>query len=800
MNALIKSCSQIHKHRQPLFFFLFNKLLPFSEPQISTFHSLLSSCSSLPNLDAGYANHGYLLKSGVYGCCVDAGRGLLQMYLKYGDLHSAYKVFDEMPVRNDGDLFACIVHGFGVNRTVEDVVDAFEKMMELCFFPNVHSLCHVIRACGELNNIKKGYFVHDYVKQNGFDNDVRVVNSLISMYSKMGRVDLAQRVFDDAILKDIVTWNSLITGYAQNPNSSKVFELFLCLRRAENLVPNVVTFLALLSSVIRAREVSIGMSIHGHLISIGLYSDVQLGTAVCNMYAKCEMIHYAEMVFERDLVSKTLVSWNALIAAYKHEGYEREAAEIYERMVVEPDMKPDSFSFANVLPVYASFRDIQRIRLIHLMIIKRGLDVEHDVVLSTALLDAYGKCSHVKTAEILFSCTHRPNTATWNALIAVYILNDQIENGMNLFHQMVRSKVSLDSITIVTMCQLCGQMNSLKQANMFHGFSLFKGFSSHLIVGNALIDMYMRCGCPEHAELFFNSMCIKNIVTWNIMIYRYMEFGCSSTGLRLFQQMQSETGYRPDSVTVISLLQGSLTASANYLELFHAYILKYGLAYETQIMNSLIDAFAKIGNLKKAKELFMQTDFKKDQSSWNIMISGYGMNGQGRESGKLFSQMEVNGYAPDAITFTSLLSSCSHCGLVEDGCKFFDLMITKYKIQPSLEHWTCIIDMLGRANSLEDAYEVIKTGIYQKHSDCAALDSVAVWGALLSACRFSMNMEVGEAIGKKLSKMESSDFGYHSLLSNLYSSNKKWDEATQIRKVFEDGKVMKKPGFSSLKN
>ncbi|KAK9070746.1 hypothetical protein SSX86_011148 [Deinandra increscens subsp. villosa] len=791
MNALIRSFTQNCKYSQPLF--VFKKLLPISKPQISTFPSTLDSYSSLPYLDSCRANHGYLIKCGSFECCIDVGKRLLQMYVKSGDFQSAYKVFDEMPMRSNVDVFS-------VNQTIEDVETAFEKMVELGVFPSVRSLCHVIRDCSESNNFEKGYLVHDYVKQNGFDNHIIVMNSLISMYSKMGRLDLAQQVFDEMVHKDIISWNSLITGYAQNHYWSKVFELFSCLKRAENLVPNVVTFLVLLSTVIHAKETNIGMSIHGQLISIGLYSDVQLGTAVFNMYAKCERLDYAELVFVRDLVSKTLVSWNALIAAYKQNGYDREAADVYEQMVVEPDMKPDSFSFANVLPVYASLRDIKRVKLIHSMIIKLGLDVENDVVLSTAMLDAYGKCSDVKAAAVLFSCAHHANTATWNALIAAYILNGQIKNGMNLFHQMVRSKVSLDSITVVTFCQLGGRMGSLKHADMFHGFSLSKGFSSHLIVGNALIDMYMRCGYTKSAQLFFHGMSIKNIVTWNTMIYGYMEVGCSSTGLRLFQQMRSDTGYKPDSVTIISLLQGSLSISASYLDLFHAYILKYGLASETQVMNSLIDAFAKIGSLEKASSLFMQTDFKRDQSSWNIMIAGYGMNGQGSESGKLFSQMEVNGYTPDAITFTSLLSSCSHCGLIEDGCKFFELMITKYKIQPSLEHWTCIIDMLGRANSLEDAYDVIKSGIYQKSSNCAPLDSVAVWGALLSACRFNMNMEVGEVVGNKLSKMESGNYGYHSLISNLYSSNKKWDEATEIRKVFGDGKVMKKPGLSSVNN
>ncbi|KVI11306.1 pentatricopeptide repeat-containing protein At3g12770-like [Cynara cardunculus var. scolymus] len=796
MNPLIRSFCQTRPCLQSLY--LFKRLLHISEPEISTFPSILNSCSSLPFPDAGLVNHGYLIKCGGFGCCVNVGNDFLWMYVKLGEFQDAYKVFEEMP-ESSGDVFDSIIHWLRRNRTYEDVVIAFEKMVEFCVFPSVQSVCHVIRAYSDLNSIEKGHFVHDYVKQNGFDDHVLVMNLLISMYVKMGRLDLAQQVFDKVIHKDIVSWNSLFTGYAQNRNWHKVFDLFLCLRRAENLVPNVVTFLALLSSAGHARGVGIGMSIHGHLICMGLYLDVQLGTAIFDMYAKCERLDYAQIVFEQDLINKTLVSWNALIAMYKQKGYSQEAADVYEWLVMEPNVKPDSFSFANVLPAYANLGNIQRIKSIHSMIVKRALDMEGDIVLATSMLDAYGKCSDVKASELLFACIHHPNTATWNALISVYNLNNQIEKGMIIFREMVRCKVLLDPITMVALFQSCGQMDSLKQGNMIHGLGLSKGFSSHLMVGNALIDMYMRCGCTKSAEVFFHSMPRENIVTWNTMICGYMKAGCSSAGLGLFHQMQSEKGYKPDSVTIISLLRGSLAISAGYVELFHGYILKLGLASETLVMNTLIDSFAKIGIIEKARALFTQNDFRKDQSSWNIMIAGYGMNGQGSESSKLFAQMQENGYVPDSITFTSLLSSCSHCGLIEDGCKFFDLMITKHKIQPTMEHWTCIIDMLGRANGLEEAYDVIRSGTYQNSSKCVPLDSIAVWGALLSACRTNMNMKLGELAGQKLSKMESHCL-YHSLLSNLYSSNKKWGEATEIRRVFEDRKGMKKPGLSSLKS
>lgn len=726
-------------------------------------------------------NHGYLIKCGVLNYCIDVRNGLLLMYVELGEFHNAYKLFDEMPVRSNNNVFDHIIHGLGTSGAYHDVVITFENMVKSSIIPNVHSLCHIIKACSNLNSTKQANFVHDYVNQNGFHNHVLITNSLISMYAKIGRLDLAQKVFQNMIQKDIVSWNTLITRYAQNQNSPQVFNLFLTLKQAKNPVPNVITFLALLSCV---KEVSIGKSIHSHLIRTNLYSNFQIGTAIFNMYAKCERLDYARIVFEQ--INKTLVSWNALISAYKQKGYDKEAVDIYKRLLTEPDLKPDSFSFANVLPAYANLGNLKRIKSIHSMIIKHGLDMYQDVVLCTAILDAYGKCSDVKASEFLFSCMRDPSTASWNAIISVYNMNNKIKNAMVVFQEMVRGNVLVDCITLVTVIQSCGQMGCLKKGHMIHKFVFSRGFCSYLIVGNALIDMYMRCGCVKSGEMVFDSMCVKNIVTWNTMIYGYMKVGCFFTGLRFFNHVQLE--YKPDSVTVISLLQGSVAISGSFLEMVHGYILKFGLDYETQIMNILIDSYAKFGNVEKAQDLFARNDFIRDQSSWNIMIAAYGMNGQGSESCNVFTKMIKNGYTPDPITFISLLSACSHCGLIEEGFKFFDLMVNKYKIQPTIEHLTCIIDMLGRANGLKEAYEMIKSGNYQK----------PVWGALLSACRNNMDMEIGELVGDKLSQMGCDSFEYYSLLSNLYSLNNKWDEVMEIRRVFGDRKVVKKPGLSSL--
>ncbi|KAK2988863.1 hypothetical protein RJ640_005816 [Escallonia rubra] len=712
------------------------------------------------------------------------------MYMQFGRVRDASRVFEEMPVIN-GDVFNSLIYGFRRNGFNEEVVVAFRKMVESCYVPNLDSVFHVIMACGKLGSIVDGNLIHDYVVQNGYNAHVTIANALISMYVKMGRLDLGHEVFSDLVARDVVSWNTLITGYAQSGNWMEAFDLFLCMREATNVVPNKVTLLGLLSACGQAENLGFGMSIHGHLIRAGLLSDFRLGTAVVDMYAKCESFDRARAVFEEDLFEKTLVSWNSLIAGYTRNGYAEEAVILYEMMTVELKLKPDSITFSNVVPAYASLANHGRIQSIHSLIVKKGFDMDGDVVLGTAMIDAYGKCLDLKAAKSLFTCIEGRNTATWNALIAAYNVHSHADQVMPLFVEMNRAQEVFDAITMVVLCQSCGELRSLKQGSMVHGLCHSKGFNSHLSVGNSIVDMYMRCGCVDRAEAFFNSMSFKNIVTWNIMFYGYVRSGHSATAIRVFRKLQLENLFKPDSVTIISFIQASSTAFICHGgEISHCHVLKLGLDSEIWVINSLLDAYAKNGLIECAKALFMQVGNLRDQSSWNVMIAGCGMNGQGREACDLLSQMEEDGHSPDSITFTSLLSCCSHCGLVSEGCRFFEMMVTKYNIQPDVEHWTCIIDLFGRSGKLEEAYQMIKSGLHQNYD--------AVWGALMSSCKTNMNMELGELIGDKLAKLAPDNCGYHLLLSNLYASSKRWGEVAKARRVFEDGRMVKKLGLSVI--
>lgn len=754
------------------------------------------ACANLPNYGMGI--HGYLIKCGLTSS-VFVGNILIPMYMRFRKVQDGYKVFEQMPDR-DGHSFNSLVCGFGSNGLYREVLVFFEKMLELDFFPCWNSISHTITACGELGSIEKGRLIHDLVTRNGFLNHVPTANALISMYTKMNRLDLGRSVFDQMRDRDLVSWNSLITAYARNGNSSNAFDMYIFMKKDGNFIPNRITFLGLLLACGQSMNLALGKCIHGKLICMGQLSDLCLGTALIDMYSKCGRLVSARIIFDEDLSVKSLVSWNSLIAGYSKSAYHYEAMKLFEEMTCDLNLKPDSITFANTIPSYASLKDKGKVQLIHAVIVKSGLDLTGDIVLGTSMIDAYGKCSDLKAAVSLFNTIDRPNTATWNAIIGGHNLNQHAEIGILLFRQMLLSKVSPDSITMVMLLQSCGELEFLKQGITVHGYCVAKGFLDHLPVGNAIVDMYLKCGCLRTSEMVFISISLKNIVTWNTMINGYVKYRYFSRALRTFHQMLVENQYRPDSVTMISYIQASSAIMENRgCGIAHGYILKLGLDLQTLVLNSLIDAYAKNGSIENARDLFNQMGHARDRSSWNVIIAGCGMNGQGREACNLFSQMEKDGYKPNFITFTSILSSCSHSGLIQEGCHYFYMMATKYNIKPSLEHWTCVVDMLGRAGRLEEALRLIENRVCQNINGPDLSDCDAIWGALLSACRMNMDVETGVCAGERLLKLAPDNCGYHSLLSNLYSSIKQWDEAAKTRRVFEEGLLIKKPGLSTVK-
>jgi len=267
-----------------------------------------------------------------------------------------------------------------------------------------------------------------------------------------------------------------------------------------------------------------------------------------------------------------------------------------------------------------------------------------------------------------------------------------------------------------------------------------------VFVGNSLVDMYAKCGSMEDAQRVFNKLPSCKVVTWNDMILGHVKCGQGQKALELFRQMQQE-GVQPDPITFLWVLNAC--ASVVALEegrCTHEQIIQSGWNSAVFVGNWLVDMYAKCGSMEDAKRVFDKMPLQ-DVVSWNSILGGFAMNGHGKEALTYFEQMCEEGVQPDDITFVCLLSACSHSGLVHEGMCFYASMKEVYMISPTVEHYTCMVDLLGRADHLQEAENMIKSMPCKPH--------FATCMALIGACRIHGNLEMGECVAKQVIELES---------------------------------------------
>ncbi|GJN31699.1 hypothetical protein PR202_gb20126 [Eleusine coracana subsp. coracana] len=306
---------------------------------------------------------------------------------------------------------------------------------------------------------------------------------------------------------------------------------------------------------------------------------------------------------------------------------------------------------------------------------------------------------------------------------------------------------------------------------------------------NAMVSGLCRLGMLEEARRVFDAMALRDLVTWNSIISGYEQGGKVATAVELFRGMRN-TGVSPDVLTLVSLASADSHLGALQQGMrMHALAVKTGLYLDLYIGTCLIDLYAKCGKLTEATLLFEQMD-RRTAGPWNAIIAGLGVHGHGVKALSLFSQMRQEGIKPDHVTFVSLLAACSHAGLVDQGQSFFDMMQTAYGILPIAKHYACMVDMLGRAGQLDEAFKFIQGMPIKPDS--------AVWGALLGACRIHGNVEMGKVASQNPFELDPENVGYYVLMSNMYAKVGKWDGVDEVRSLVRQQNLQKTPGWSSI--
>lgn len=310
------------------------------------------------------------------------------------------------------------------------------------------------------------------------------------------------------------------------------------------------------------------------------------------------------------------------------------------------------------------------------------------------------------------------------------------------------------------------------------------------VTWTTVISRFARLGLVEEARQMFDEMSDRTGVSWNAMIAAYVQANRFKDAFDLFDKMQEE-GINLDKFVAASMLSACTALGAlDQGQWIHKHIEKTGIKLDPKLATTTIDMYIKCGSLAKGRELFNSLKVKS-QSSWNCMIGGLAVHGKGEGAIELFKEMERSKVMPDGITLLNLLTACAHSGLIQEGKHYFEYMVKTYDIEPKMEHYGCLVDMLGRAGLFDEAKKVI--------DEMMPMDPDAgVLGALLGACKIHKNIELGEQIGYKVIELDPNNSGRYILLANMYASVGRWDDVAKVRRLMNDRKVNKERGWSII--
>ena len=647
--------------------------------------------------------------------------------------------------------------------------------------PDTHTFPSLLKACTSLDLFSLGLSIHQCVVVSGFSLDSYIASSLINFYAKFGYVSHARQVFDSMSDRNVVPWTAVIGCYSRADDFNQAFFLFNEMRR-QGIQPSPVTLLSLLPG---ASVISHAQCFHGCTISYGFECDVNLLNSLLNLYGKCGGIEDARRMFEY-MPRRDIVSWNSLMSGYSQNGNAGEIFKLLYRMRVE-EIEPDKQTFASVVSAAAMQNSLRLGKLVHGKSLRSGFELDRHV--ETSLVVMYMKCSSVDIAFQIFEHTKNKDVVLWTAMISGLVQNDYADRALTVFTQMLKSKTEPSTATVASALAACAKLGSLDMGTSIHCYVLRKGIILDTPAQNSLVTMYAKCGRLHQSRVVFERMSKKDLVSWNAIVAGHAQNGHLCEGLFLLSEMRT-TLQKPDSLTVVSLLQACASIGALHLgKWIHNFVFRSCLRPCILVDTALVDMYSKCGDLNTSQKCFNEMS-EHDLVSWSTIISGYACHGKGETALRIYSEFLHTGIQPNHVIFLSVLSACSHNGLVDQGLSIYQSMTEDFGIAPNLEHRACIVDLLSRAGRVEEAYKFYKQVFREP-----ALD---VLGILLDACRTNGNVEVGEIIARDLLMLRPVDAGNYVQLAHSFASMNRWEGVGEAWTQMKSLGLKKLPGWSFI--
>lgn len=644
----------------------------------------------------------------------------------------------------------------------------------------------LLQRCVRNDDTFTAMALHCNIIKNGNCLDLFASNILICFYVKRESLNDARKLFDELPERNTVSFVTLIQGCAESLMFVEAIELFSKLHRDGHEL-NPFVFTSILKLLVRMEWADMSWCIHSCIYKLGLEYDAFVGTALIDAYSVCGCVNSCRQVFD-GIDWKDMVTWTGMLACYSENDYFEEALELFSQMRMQ-GFKPNHFTFVGVLKACLGLEEFKAARGVHGCVLKSRYEL--DIYVGVELLELYTTTRDIGDAVQVFEEIPKKDVIPWSFMIARLAQSDQSKEAIELFCRMRQAFVIPNEFTFASILQATATMGNLDFGMQIHGHIVKFGLDSNVFVSNAIMDVYAKCGRIDNSMEMFVELKDKNDVSWNTMIVGYVNLGDGDRAMSFFLKM-FESKVQATEVTYSSALRAcTVLASLDLGTQIHALTTKNNYDNDIVVTNTLIDMYAKCGSIQDA-HLSFQKMSERDIISWNAMISGYSMHGLGLEALKCFEMMQEVGCKPNNVTFVGVLSACSNAGLLDKGQLCFKSMVQDYGIQPCIEHYTCMVGLLGRSGHLDKALKLIE--------EISFNHSVMLWRALLGACVVHNNIELGKISAQKILEMEPQDDATHVLLSNIYANAKNWGNVTSIRKSMKKNGVKKQPGLSWIES
>ncbi|KAG6532860.1 hypothetical protein ZIOFF_006718 [Zingiber officinale] len=596
--------------------------------------SLLKSCSALPGVRRlGEQLHAKSVRAGL-----SSERGvrtsLVAMYSAAGRLVDARQVFDEVPMIEEADVptWNAVISAYAFHGSFLDCFLLFRAMLELAHLvPTDATFAILISACVASQRVAIGKVIHAMALKNQSLDATKTLNSLISMYAKLGFWGDAMKVFDAMCPKDVVSWNAIISGLVQNGE----FEAAISLFRRMSVSPNRITCLSLLSAIASVPSLRLGKEVHAWLIRSGLNSETAIGNSLIAMYGKCsEDVQKGRLIFEM-LPCPDVISWNSMLSGYAQNGEFISFYKVFEEMQ-SSGSSPDLHTLTILLCALSpdSLVSCKLGREIHGYLLRREAELPVSLSVYNALLTMYSNFGRICDAEKVFKGLNELDSFTFNSMIDGLSNNDLCHDAMALFVEMHRQGFPLESSTLSIVLTVCSKMVSVELGKQLHAFAVKQCLhasivsqSGSLSVDNALVSMYSKCGSLNDAIRVFQRMEKRDVVSWTAMITGCAQHGAANGSFEFFGEMRN-SGIYPNSITYLGLL----TACA------HAGLVEEGKQYFGLLIKEckcqpsiehyacMVDLFGRSGQFQQSEAMVQLATSRMKQNSesclrlWKVLL------------------------------------------------------------------------------------------------------------------------------------------------------------------------------------